>query len=143
MFWKSTVRKCNLWELDSKQWKSLGVYTMHLNYLRMRSVRDEFLICKYVLYTDGLIITVELIVGTETIEGNVKLWTYYKFVSIYSSNGRTDSFKRAVLIRQFHKAYSKIMSNFRNGRILKSVVHMTDSWDICLKAQWLLYVAPF
>ena len=46
---------------------------MHLNYLRMRSVRDEFLICKYVLYTDGLIITVELIVGTETIEGNVKL----------------------------------------------------------------------
>jgi len=46
---------------------------MHLNYLRMRSVRDEFLICAYVLYKEGLIITVELIVGTGTIEGNVKL----------------------------------------------------------------------
>lgn len=45
---------------------------MYPNYLRMRSVRDEFLICRYVLYTEGLIITVELIVGTQTIEGNVK-----------------------------------------------------------------------
>jgi hypothetical protein len=60
---------------------------MHLNYLRMRRVRDEFLICRYVLYKEGLVITVELIVGTGTIEGNVKLLTYYKFDCIYSSSG--------------------------------------------------------
>jgi hypothetical protein len=72
---------------------------MHLNYSRMRSVRDEFLICRYVLYKEGLIITVELIVGTGTIEGNVKLWTYYKFDSIYSSSGWTDSFMCAVEVR--------------------------------------------
>jgi len=46
---------------------------MHLNYLRMRSVRDEFLICRYQVHKEGLIITVELIVVTGTIEGNVKL----------------------------------------------------------------------
>jgi hypothetical protein len=81
LFWWPAVRKCDLWDLNKTQWESLGVYTMRPNYLRMRIVRDGFssvdMYYIYCRYNDSNSRT-NCFYGS--IEGNVKLWAYYKFI---------------------------------------------------------------